>query len=358
MGNAYNLYYPPNFAATPTLEKSNISVPRFSVDSGLYFERSIHYFSGSFIQTLEPRLYYLNVPYQNQNQVPVFDSGYMIFSAEQVFRDNRFSGFDRIGDANQLGYGLSTRWLDYETGAERASISVAQLKYFSDRKVSLCYTPTGVCEDNPFMLGYIPPSAEYSPVASLGIYRFNRFWSLLGDYVWDPATRATNNGHVGFHFQAENNRVFNIGYSYLVDGDLTQGPLQTQDNSLNQVSVSYAWPFNDHWSSMAAYNYNISKQYEMMSMVGIQYDSCCWGVRLIGGRTFRSLGSVFAPQMGGGVFQNIDLRLSSQNGTANPMYTNGVFLQVFLKGLGTVGTSDPTSVLQTYLPGYVDTFRS
>lgn len=336
VGNAYNLNYPSAFINPPQVQSSNISLPRFSVDSGLYFERSVDYFKRSFVQTLEPRLYYLNVPYRNQNQIPVFDSGYMIFTAEQVFRDNRFSGFDRIGDANQLGYGVSTRWIDELSGVERANLSVAQLKYFANRQVSLCYNPTGICQDNPYALGYLSQTAEFSPVASHGVYYFNRFWSLVGDYVWDPATQSTNNGQVGFHYEAEFNRIFNFGYSYLVNGDITQiGSSPVQNNALNQVTASYAWPFNDRWSTLGAYSYNVSKQYEMMSLLGLQYDSCCWGVRLIGGRTFRNLTTA-----------------------ASAQYTNSVFLQVFLKGLGSVGSSDPTSVLRTYLPGYVDTFRS
>lgn len=338
VGNAYQFDYPSNFLNPPPVQPSSISLPRYSVDGGLYFEREVQFLSQHITQTLEPRVYYLNVPYQNQNQITVFDSAYMIFSAEQVFRDNRFSGFDRIGDANQLGYGINSRWLD-EEGFERVRWEVAQLRYFADRRVTLCYTPSGVCEDNPLTLGFLSPTADFSPVASQGIYHLNAFWSLVGDYVWDPAIHGTNNGQAGFRYQSEGNRLFNFGYSYMVNGDITQvGTSPLQDNALNQLSVAYAWPFNDHWSSMGAYSYNISKHYQMMSFLGVQYDSCCWGLRLLGGRTFRDL---------------------VQDGLAPvPRYTNSVFLQVFLKGLGSVGNNDPSSVLQTYLPGYMDTFRS
>lgn len=333
VGNAYNL-------TDRRLEQGqlqqNLSVPRFSVDSGVTFERKTNYFKRPFLQTLEPRLYYLNVPYQNQTQIPVFDSAYMIFTAEQVFRDNRFSGFDRIGDANQLGYGLTTRFISDDTGEERASVIFGQLRYFSDRKVGLCFSPTGVCQDNPLTLGQLSPVEAWSPAAVHGVYHFNRLWSLVGDYAFDPATQTTNNTQVAFGYRGENNRLLNLGYTYLVNGDVTNvATAKNADNSLNQVSFSYAWPFTERWSSLGAYSYNLSKQYQMMTLFGVQYENCCWAARLIAGKTFRDLDQL-----------------------AYPRYTNSVFLQVLLKGLGSVGNSDPTSVLRTFLPNYRDSFKN
>ncbi|MCX7116053.1 MAG: LPS-assembly protein LptD [Gammaproteobacteria bacterium] len=332
VGNAYS------FSQTPSTPFSDayLSVPRFNVDSGLTLERSVNYGKHSFLQTLEPRLYYLNVPYQNQAQIPVFESGYMIFTEEQVFRNNRFSGFDRIGDANQLAYGMTTRWLSGQTGDERASLAVAQLAYFANRQVGICSSPTGICQDNPLTLGYLSQTEAWSPIASHGVYHFNSLWSMVGDYAWDPATSATNNTQVGFRYHAEQNRLFNLGYTYLVNGDLTQvGTTPVQQNALSQISASYAWPYNDRWSSLGAYSYNMSKQYQMMALFGVQYDSCCWAARLIAGQTFRNL-----------------------NENAFPQYTNSIFFQVLLKGLGSVGSSDPTTVLRTFLPSYQDSFKS
>lgn len=336
VGNTYDLTFPSSLLNAPLAERSNVSLPRFTMDSGIFFDRRTNYFNKAYMQTFEPRWYYLFVPYQNQTQIPVFDANYMIFTAQDVFRDNRFSGYDRIGDANQLGYGFTSRWIDDETGDEKASVLLSQLAYFADRQVKLCYAATGTCQDDPNVIGYISPTADFSPVAAHGIYHFNRLWSLIGNYAWDPATQATNNGFAGFQYLAEFNRIFNIGYSYLINADTTQvGVSPIQDSALNQVSASYAWPYNDKWSSFGAYSYNISKEFSMMGLFGIQYDSCCWGARAIGGRTFQSLPT-----------------------QATPKYVNSVFFQIFLKGLGSVGTSDPTSVLRTYLPGYIDTFRS
>ncbi len=158
----------------------NRAIPRYSVDSGLYFDRDFKFKEHSFTQTLEPRLFYLNVPYQNQTAIPVYDSAFMIFNVDQLFRTNRFSGYDRIGDANQLAYAVTSRWLNGDTGIEKANLSIGQLKYFADRRVTLCQSRLGYCVDNPLMMGYLSPTYGYSPVASRAAYRLNSTWSLTG----------------------------------------------------------------------------------------------------------------------------------------------------------------------------------
>ena len=314
----------------------NRTIPRYSVDGGLFFERPTTVFHKAYTQTLEPRLYYLYVPFYDQMPIPIFDSGNMIFTMDQLFRPNRFSGFDRIGDTNQLSYALGSKWLDDETGLEKGSISLGQIRYFSMRRVELCHTFTAFCIEDPLSLGYLSPFAKYSPAVLRGTYHFRPLWVMAGDYAWDPATRATNNGHINLHYQQDPNKIIRLGYSYLVNGDITKvAYTNIQDNPLHQATIAYAWPFNEKWSTLGAYNYNISKRYEMMSFLGIQYDSCCFALRLMGGRTFRSLDNL-----------------------AQPQYNNNVFFQILLKGLGSAGKGDPASRIITYIPGYIDKFHS
>jgi len=333
--NYYDLHYDGGVTGFRS-QTFNRTIPRYSLDSGLYFERTSELMGGAFTQTLEPRLFYLNVPYQDQTHVPVFDSGYMIFNRDQLFRDNRFSGFDRIGDANQLSYAVTSRWLSESTGREKASMSVGQIRYFDDRRVQLCYRKKGDCQDNPRMLGYLSPDAHNSPIASRATYQLNSAWMATGDYVWDVYTKETNNGHVNLHYQPLTNQIINVGYTYLVNGDLTRVANSTMQNSaLHQATVAYAWPFTAKWSSLGVYSHNISKGYGMMTFLGLQYDNCCWAVRLLGGRTFRTLTPT----------------------SLLPQYNNNVYLQVMLKGLGSVANSDPASIIGMYLPGYGDIFQ-
>lgn len=192
-------YYDVAYIGERYTQSFNRTIPLYNIDSGLTFERGTRWMNRALTQTLEPRLNYLYVPYQNQTPIPVYDSAYMIFNADQLFRTNRFSGFDRVGDTNQLAYALTSRWLLDSHGQEKASLTVGQIRYFADRRVQLCYQQVGGCVDSPLMLGYVSPQATSSPIASRGTYQFNAFWGLSGDYVWDPYTKATNNGNLNFH---------------------------------------------------------------------------------------------------------------------------------------------------------------
>ncbi|OGV31343.1 MAG: LPS biosynthesis protein [Legionellales bacterium RIFCSPHIGHO2_12_FULL_35_11] len=314
----------------------NRTIPRYSIDSGLTFYRHVNSFGDHLKQTFEPRVYYLNIPYRNQSFYPAFDSAYMIFNTDQLFRDNRFSGYDRIGDANQLAYAGTLRWISPETGLEIANFRLGQIRYFSERKVQLCYNQDGSCVDSPLFLGYVSPLATYSPIASKLTYALTSVWSASADYVWDPYTKATNNGNFNILYQPTPTRILSFGFNYMVSGNIldTPGDPFIENTPLNQATFSYAWPFTENWSSLGAYSYNISENYAMMGLFGLQYDSCCWAARLIGGRQFKSL--------------NVD--------SQRPEYNNSIYVQILLKGLGSVTNTDPASTIKTYLPSYPNIF--
>ena len=328
-------YYQLDATSVNQAQKFNHAIPRYSIDAGLLFDREDSFVGHAYTQTLEPRLYYLNVPFQNQSAIPAFDSAYMIFSMEQLFRANRFSGIDRIGDANQLAYALTSRWLEANSGRELASLAVGQLRYFSTRKVQLCYAANGECSDDPLLLGYLSSTAKTSPIATRAAVQFNPTWSTDASWIWNPATKATNNTSINLAYQPELNRMLRVGYSYLVSGNVYQGNGRDVLNTpLHQATVATAWPLTPQWSAIGIYSYNISEQYDMLSFLGAQYDTCCWALRFMGGRVFDSL----------------------SNTTVKPHYNNNVYVQIVLKGLGSVGVTDPASTIQSYLPGYVSSF--
>jgi len=329
-------YYGLHSKGTGYAPEFNRLIPRYIADMGLVFERDIRSFGTSYTQTFEPRLYYLYVPYQDQSQIPAFESAYMMFRYDQLMRNNRFSGFDRIVNANQLTYAFQTRLLSPKTGEEKAVLAVGQQAYFTPRRVKLCYAADGNCEDTPRMLGYTPPDAKISPITSNVDVHLSHDWSLNGGWVWDVHQRATNNAEANFHYEPEKNHIIRLGYAYLVDGNL----LTREDNTvslgaLHQATGAYAWPINEHWSSVGVYSYNISEGYNMVAFLGLQYETCCWAMRTYAGRSFNSL--------------SLD--------KTQPMYNNSVYVQVLLKGLGAISSHDPASTIQTYLPGYVDLFH-
>lgn len=316
----------------------NILVPQTSLDSSIYFDKPMSFWGKDWTQTLEPRLYYLYVPYVNQTEVPNFDSGYNIFTYDQLFRPNRFAGIDRVGDSNQVSAALMSRFLDADSGTETFHWGIGQTYYLEDRQVQLMQLqdPDAVYADSPNSAGYMSPTDTYSPIASQISYHFTPVWSLVGDGAWDQNVNELNNATTNLHFQPGVNEIVNIAYSFLVNGDqVGVTDTETEDGNLNQVILSYAWPFtpNHQWSTFGSWTQNVSHNYPMNYSFGVQYEDCCWAIRLLGGKMYDSL--------------------DTDN---NPVYNNAIYLQLLLKGLGNVAGSSPAIIMNT-VPGYEDVFK-
>ncbi len=333
----------------------NRSVPIFDIDSGLYFDRDVSLFGGDYEQTLEPRVYYLYVPFRNQNDIPIFDTYIQPFTYDQLYLDNRFTGVDRIGDANQISVGLSSRFLDQNTGEQKFQVGLGDIIYFENRQVSLCNTPG--CTDSAIVGGMLTPIASSvgttsqtestSPIVGQMTYNFNKAWNATANLAWDPNTHLhTQNAGLNLQYNPLPDYIFNVGYNFLRYGDaLTAQPDSTPNtiepnvpatsgqNNLSQPGFSFVWPLEDQWQVVGSWNYNLSHEHSQAYFYGVEYDSCCWAVRLVQAHIFSSLNNSGAPQ-----------------------YSNTFYIQWQLKGLGNIGTNDPTSLLLSSIPGYADNF--
>ncbi|MGE3919899.1 MAG: LPS-assembly protein LptD, partial [Gammaproteobacteria bacterium] len=234
-------------------------LPLFNIDSGLYFDRDFHAGGRAYQQTLEPRLFYLYVPYHNQNNIPIFDSAVIPFTYYQLFQTNRFSGDDRIGDANQLSIGITSRIIDEETGLERLHAGIGQIYYFKNRVVTICNTPG--CTDLYTGLGAAPYTSTSSPiVANLG-YNIGSYWSVNADTAWDTNQRSFTTTNVYVQYKPRLNTVLNLGYNFVSNGDIIAGlPAGSSQNNFNQTTVSYAVPLTEKLSSMGLWTYDISQR--------------------------------------------------------------------------------------------------
>ena len=238
------------------------SVPIFSIDSGLYFDRDTSFGGRAMTQTLEPRLYYLNVPERSQNnlildetgQSVVFDSGLFDFSFDQLFRENRFSGADRIGDANQLTAALTTRFIDNASGIERASASIGQIYYFEDRNVTL---PNGVVDND----------SDSDIVAEVSA-RFTRNFSARAGIQYDLNNNETEKGVISARYQSDDNHIFNASY-------------RQRTNLLEQTDFSVSWPFSKQWSAVGRWNYALDQERTIDAFAGLEYENCCWIARVV-----------------------------------------------------------------------------
>ncbi|PYC29146.1 LPS biosynthesis protein [Aquipseudomonas alcaligenes] len=318
------------------------SVPIASIDSGLYFDRNTQLFGTNFRQTLEPRAYYLYVPDEDQDEIPVFDTGEYRFNYAALFRDNRFSGRDRIGDENKLSLGVTSRWIE-DNGFERQRVSLGQAIYFEDRKVQLPGIDYRTRDD---------ATADFSPYALEYLYRFNRDWRLSSDFNWDGEAHRTRSGSLMFHYQPEDNpnKVINAGYRYRNDtvrydqasGNWTFNPdFGTPGNpnyikdyyKIQQHDFSVIWPMVPQWNLIARWQRDYARDRTLEAFGGFEYDSCCWKLRLIN-RYW------------------IDYDETSLNPDVNEEPDRGIFLQIVLKGLGNVLGGKTEGFLEQGIQGY------
>jgi len=234
-----------------------------SLDSGLIFERQTSLMGSSVTQTLEPRAYYLYSQYEEQSGQPDFDSAELTFSYDQLFRDTRFSGHDRIDDANQLSLGVTSRFMDNATGNETLRASIGQIFYFRDREVRLNKIDPDLTES----ASAIAAELALSP---------SREWQVRASVLYDPEDNNFDAAYAQASFMPSDGKIFNVGYT------LREPPPSLVDRPVTeQANASAYFPINDTWSVFGAYAYSLEASEVVESMVGFEYDDCCWRVRLL-----------------------------------------------------------------------------
>jgi LPS-assembly protein len=244
------------------------SLPIASLDAGLYFDRTAHFRGESYVHTLEPRLFYLNAPYRNQDDLPIFDTGAMTFSWGQLFRDNRFSGADRQTDANQLTMAVTTRLIRESDGREKLSASLGQIRYFDDSRVGL--SPTSpVLESGR--------SAWVTDVS----YAINDRWNIGASYQWDPKFGREDLASVRTRYLIGDTGIVNLSYRY-------RRNVNNGNDLLEQADLSFLYPINPTWSLVGRYYYSLKDHQLLEGIAGVQWDSCCLAARLVARRYVRN----------------------------------------------------------------------
>lgn len=261
-----------NGVTTGTSE--SFTVPVMSLDSGLYFDREFEWSDAPMVHTLEPRIFYNYIPFTNQTKIPVFDSAIYDFTFYQMFRENRFTGSDRVGDTNQVTVALTSRVLEEAKGMERLRGSLGSVFYFRDRLVTL---------DN---VGYSPnynPTPQSTQLQStsnligdvgLGI---TEAWKFHTGGQWNPAKNQIERGIVALQYNDNNNRLFNLAYRYRVNQttlDCVKG--QVYNGCLNLTDVSMRLPVISDWYLIGRWQYSILDQLTLESFGGIERETCCW----------------------------------------------------------------------------------
>ena len=272
-----------------------------SVDGGLIFERGVSWGGESMTQTLEPRIFYVYSEYDEQTDQPDFDSAELTFSYNQLFRDTRFSGHDRLDDANQVALGLTTRFFADSDGRERISASLGQIFYFRDRQVRLNARDPELTED------YSATAAEFnwSPTSQ---------WDVRSSLLYDANDNKFDAASAQVSYTPGDGSVFNLGYT------LREPPPSSLNRPVTeQANVSAYYPIDDNWSVFGALEYSLEASQAVEDMVGFEYDDCCWQFRLLYMRYIDTAGSI--PDL-------TDPNLAREN---------AIQFQFLLKGMGGFG---------------------
>jgi LPS-assembly protein len=283
--------------ANATYGNSTRALPVFSVDSTLTFERNMSFLGTPLLQTLEPRLYYVYVPYRDQSALPIFDTGVGDFNMAQIFSENRFTGSDRINDANQLTAAVSSRFIDPFSGRERLRLTLGQRFYFSPQRVSL--TSASAID-----------TRDRSDIVAAVTGRLTDAWYLdAGAQLSIDANRATRTTF-GARYSPEPGHVMNFSY-------------RESQGSFAQTDVSAQWVFNDRWSAVGRWVYSLRDRSSTTTLTGVEYNAGCWVGRFV----------------------------VQQFATFTQQHVRALFFQIELNGLSKFG-SNPLDILRQNITGY------
>jgi len=283
-------------------ESISRSVPIFTVDSGLTFERDTALFGNAYLQTLEPRIYYVHVPFRDQEDIPIFDSARYDFGFAQIFSENLYAGADRIADANQVTAAVTSRLIDPQSGAERLRGTIGQRYYFEDQRVTLNE------------LGRAPVetvrTGRRADVLAAFSGRITPTTSLDSAWQYNPRDKWTERLNFSVRYQPDFAKALNLGYRYSRD-------------VLRDLDLSGQWPLGGRWYGVGRVTRSIEENRITEAIAGLEYDGGCW--------VFRTALHRFA---------------------TNPDdVTQALFIQLELNGLASVGSS-PVNLLKRSVVGY------
>lgn len=243
-------------------DSPSYTVPILSVDSGVYLEKNTHWLGESALQTLEPRLFYVYAPEENQDDVVTFDTSQkQLNNFSNIFSTNRFYGEDRIGDTNQVTLGLTTKIIDSETGNQRLKASIGQLYLLDDLEVGLNANQAPIESGLGDLLAELRTESE-GPWTTYTFLQYNH----------DESELTTSRFALGYEPKDDDRKNINVGYyrsTFL-------------NRTVDQLTVDAHWPISDRWQFFGSERYSLEDSESLSRTIGLEYNGCCWKMRFIG----------------------------------------------------------------------------
>ena len=328
----YTNYFLSNPLTSGDSKQIDRTLPIFSTDSGMTFERNLNLGGKGFLNTIEPRLYYLYIPRTNQNDIQVFDTAVYDMWFNTLFRENRFSGIDRMQDANQITMAVTSRLIDEQTGKERAKFSLGNIAYFQDREVTMPIIDPATGNkigDSPI------ETSRFSNIIGELSTRINDHIAIDSGVQWNPHDSDIARGKAILHLTNQPNEILNLGYRYRKN-TISDQP-SSISTGISQSDVSFHYPIYDNWSAIGRWQYSLLYNSTQESFFGIEKENCCWRFRVVGRR----------------YINNLNVYYNGEIPDTQGMSQTGVFFQVELKGLTGIGEK-----LDTFLEQNIYGYRS
>ncbi|HGY8059100.1 TPA: LPS assembly protein LptD [Escherichia coli] len=259
---------------TRLAESANRVMPQFKVDGRMVFERDMEMLAPGYTQTLEPRAQYLYVPYRDQSKIYNYDSSLLQSDYSGLFRDRTYGGLDRIASANQVTTGVTSRIYD-DAAVERFNISVGQIYYFTESRTG----DDNITWENDDKTGSLVWAGDT-------YWRISDRWGLRGGIQYDTRLDNVAASNSSIEYRRDEDRLVQLNYRY-ASPEYIQATLpkyystaEQYKNGISQVGAVASWPIADRWSIVGAYYYDTNANKQADSMLGVQYSSCCYAIRV------------------------------------------------------------------------------
>ena len=239
-----------------------VTIPTVSLDSGIYLDRPFQLSDYNFTQTLEPRVFYTYTPYEDQSDIPMFDTALNELNSSTIFQENQFSGKDRVMDTNAITTAITSRIID-DSGYDWMSLTMAQRFYLSDRKV----LEEEQFDDSP----YQGDKSDFLVNAKANL---TKALKVNSNYEYNFSESITNRFTASASYSPQPGKILNASYRMVLNPD-------SKDYDVKQYLLSGQWPLKSGWSALASYNYDIYERHDIESMLGAEYDAGCWTAQMM-----------------------------------------------------------------------------
>ncbi|HHH3924177.1 TPA: LPS assembly protein LptD [Citrobacter freundii] len=249
-------------------DSANRVMPQFKVDGKMVFERDMQMLAPGYTQTLEPRAQYLYVPYRDQSHIYNYDSSLLQSDYSGLFRDRTYGGLDRIASANQVTTGVTSRVYD-DAAVERFNISVGQIYYFTESRTG----DDNIKWENDDKTGSLVWAGDT-------YWRISDRWGLRSGIQYDTRLDSVATSSSSIEYRRDENRMLQLNYRYASSEYIPYYSTAEQyKNGISQVGAVASFPIADRWSIVGAYYFDTNVNKEADSMLGLQYNSCCYAIR-------------------------------------------------------------------------------